>query len=104
MVQGNNGAIGGACRPRGTEAATSVRRDGVSPKRVKKRIRKMALKGTPSTAAAAAETLEDIAAGTINAAVETIIEAEEDEDCTESQEVAVEAVELKKLQIKRRDE
>jgi hypothetical protein len=71
---------------------------------VKKKLRKMALQGTPSTAAAAAETLEDIAAGTINAAVETIIEAEEDEDCTESQEVAVEAVELKKLQIKRRDE
>ena len=96
MVQGNNGAIGGACRPRGTEPATPVRRDGVPPKRVKKKLRKMALKGT--------ETLEDIAAGTINAAVETIIEAEEDEDCTESQEVAVEAVELKKLQIKRRDE
>ena len=68
MVQGNNGAIGGACRPRGTEPATPVRRDGVPPKRVKKKLRKMALQGTPSTAAAAAETLEDIAAGTINAA------------------------------------
>ena len=68
MVQGNNGAIGGACRPRGTEPATPARRDGVPPKRVKKKLRKMALQGTPSTAAAAAETLEDIAAGTINAA------------------------------------
>ena len=64
----------------------------------------MVKKGTPNTVEAAWETLEDVAVGTRNAAVETIIEAEEDEDCTESQEVALDAIALKKLQIKRRKE
>jgi len=102
--RGNDGTSGGTLGRRRNAPATPVGTAGVPVKRTKKQLRIMVKKGTPNTVEAAAETLDDVAIGTRNAAVETIIEAEEDEDCTESQEVALDAIALKKLQIKRRKE
>ena len=85
---------------------TPVKRKGVSKKRVKKKLRAAAMKGSPTTQVAGEAILEDLASGKMSSALDTILEAEEEskpEECegiTASQQVANEAIQLKKLEHK----
>ena len=73
---------------------------------MKKRLRKYALSGSPGTACAGEATLDDFALEQRSSALVRIIEGEEeskpscDEGYTASQQIAKEAIKLKKLQQK----
>ena len=77
---------------------------GVSPMRTKKKLRQCAMKGTPSTANAAEEVLDNMANGVSCSATDAIIDAEEDSEPEEnSQDIANMAIHLKKLETKRKE-
>jgi len=92
-----------------TQQSTPARKKGILPKRAKKQVKKLVLKGSPATQLAAEEIIEDSIHERRSSSLDHILEAEdeseEDEpegDVTASQQVALDAVYLKKLAQKRK--
>lgn len=86
--------------------ATPVDRKGMDPKRTRKKLRRMALEGTPNTSALAEEALNDLATGTKNAATEAVRDAAEEsdiEECSEDIAVMVCKLKMKEHERKKRD-
>ena len=84
--------------------APLVQHRSPSRRRTKKKLRQCAMKGTPSTANAAEEVLDDMANGVSCSATDAIIDAEEDSEPEEnSQDIANMAIHLKKLETKRKE-
>ena len=79
---------------------------GVVLKRSKKRLKQLAMKGSPATQMASEETLHDMITGNRSTALDHVLEAQEDsepdDDNNYSQTIAKEAVHMKKLEKKRK--
>ena len=90
----------------GLGARTSKRAvTGITPKRTKRKLRQKTKEGTPGTKVAAEEVLHDLATGVKCSATDTIDDAASDSECEfeNSQQVADMAVDLKKLERKRKE-
>ena len=79
---------------------------GVVLKRSKKRLKQLAMKGSPATQMASEETLHDMITGNRSTALDHVLETQEDseldDDNNYSQTIAKEAVHMKKLEKKRK--
>lgn len=91
-----------------TTQCTPAKMKGVSQKRTKRRLKKLALNGSPATQTASEEILEDMVCSNRSTALDHIIEAEDDsepesdDEVTASQQIPKDAVHLKKLETKRK--